>query len=153
MEQLPWDGAVHKILDRSHLIKYCGVRSPYRVWKPCPPAPTPQVCACRLMSETTSEERPPPKRHRENPQVGPPAPQQWTVKRPRTGSATAADIAALVGTAGVPQRSERATAAAQGPSGELPPVTDFLGSLDGSVEISTLTPRAVHMCPVASTLS
>ena len=89
------------------------------------------------MSETTSEERAPAKRHREDPQVGPPAPHQWTVKRPRTGSATAADIAALVGSATAPQRSERATAAAQGPNGELQPVFDLLGFLDGSVQDKT----------------
>ncbi|CAL8467492.1 g7030 [Coccomyxa elongata] len=70
-----------------------------------------------LMSSTTSEERPPAKRQREDPQVGPPAPHQWTVKRPRTGSATAADIVALIGTGNVPQRSERAVTAGQGPSG------------------------------------
>ncbi|BDA42869.1 probable Squamosa promoter-binding-like protein 7 at N-terminal half [Coccomyxa sp. Obi] len=71
----------------------------------------------RLMSTTSSEERPPTKRQREDPQVGPPAPHQWTVKRPRTGSATAADIATLIGTGNAPQRSERAVAAGQGPSG------------------------------------
>lgn len=71
------------------------------------------------MSTTSSEERPPSKRQREDPQVGPPAPHQWTVKRPRTGSATAADIAALIGSGNAPQRSERVVAAGQGPSGKL----------------------------------
>lgn len=107
-------------------IKYCEVRRPYRKASPAFGPSSAKFAACRLMSSTTSEERPPAKRQREDPQVGPPAPHQWTVKRPRTGSATAADIAALIGTGNVPQRSERAVTAGQGPSGKLPFIPAFL---------------------------
>lgn len=64
------------------------------------------------MSTTSSEERGGEKRqHEEDPEVGPST--HWTVKRPRTGSATAADIASLIGSAATSQRHERASGAAQ----------------------------------------
>ncbi len=60
------------------------------------------------MSSSSTEDEAPGKRRLQSPEEGA-GPSQWTVKRPRTGSGTAAEIAALVD--GSSQRSNRNTQA------------------------------------------
>ena len=61
------------------------------------------------MSSSTEDEAPG-KRRLQSPEEGA-GPSQWTVKRPRTGSATAAEIGALVDGSSQQQRSDRHTQA------------------------------------------
>ena len=62
------------------------------------------------MSSTSTEDEAPEKRRLQSPEEAT-GPAQWTVKRPRTGSGTPADINALVASTHELQRSERQTQA------------------------------------------